>query len=764
MSKRLSSLYFAALCLFLAQTLAAQPGSGNVFGPEEFVRGSGTPVLQGRDFSIAGFQPPFILHLRNGDDSGRNRVSSATVTLNGRELFGASDFSQRVSGYDLEVELVEPSRLEVRIASAPGSKLTIWIEGTRATSPFEIDAQPTAFFTDTPTRVRVQVRIQPDPLLDPASLSLLRVDAGLNPIGSPLCNPRDNGNLGNGDDIAGDSVFSCFADFLEPEPGVVRLIVRAVFDGATLASPPFFLDVVEPLSEQDAQTILQVQQQASQIWQQKRNELGDNLAARTATAEAVRALPGVADAGVAADGLTVWILYESGVRGGLMLNPPGTRGGGMGLSGSGAPLSVTRLALADEDTPVENTKVMIWDAYNSEFAPFDEGPDLQQLFQNASCPKFSVTYLIDGQATVDSVRSFTQFGTVILVTHGALDGDGQVVFLTREPTSLFGILGHAIDLLLGRVSILGDVFAIRPGFISSLPGGFENAIVYNGSCESSANATMANAFLGKEAKTYFGYTRVVNSDFAQSTANQLFQALVTDRDNTGEAFNKVTPKVDPTAPNATFTMNGDDKVVYTGDLINGDFEKGNLTGWTKTGDGRVLVALGEFSPPQGDFMGIISTGLGFATDSGTIEQSFCIPADATELRFDWNFSSEEFTEWCGPTHPFDDPFVVELVTDTGTVPLFRQTIDSLCGSVSPTSLHFDQSGPGCTPSGSGPGSGGNDCIVWSTGWRSESIDISGVAASNPGQGVTLRFRNFDAGDSIFDSAVLLDQITVETEP
>jgi hypothetical protein len=63
----------------------------------------------------------------------------------------------------------------------------------------------------------------------------------------------------------------------------------------------------------------------------------------------------------------------------------------------------------------------------------------------------------------------------------------------------------------------------------------------------------------------------------------------------------------------------------------------------------------------------------------------------------------------------------------------------------------------------GYGTGGNDCTVWSTGWQLQSIDISGIAAANQNKPVTIRFSAGDVGDSIFDSAILLDAIKI-TKP
>ena len=659
----------------------------------------------------------------------------------------------------------------------------------------EVVAAPKQFFVNTPTQVRFQSQIPPSALLDAQSVKLFRADAGGNPTGAALCALLDNGKLVNGDDVAADNVYSCFATFNSAAPETVRLVVSASIGGSAALSPVIALDIVATLDPSVAQQIINAQAQAVVLANQAIAALGDNLAARQSAVAGILQLAGVQSAGVSSDNTTIWIHYTSGIDGGVMLNPPGTRGSSeqavVADTATRRPSFASRVdarqsaepaafplmrplqrslgntlksalgATAEAQSFVGNTNVLIWDAYNSQFAPFDEGPGLQTLFQGSQCPLYNVTYLKDAQATVASVKSFTNYGTIILVTHGAVDGNGQVVFLTRETASLGAMLSNAIDLILGRVIIMGNVFAIRPSFIGALPGAMADSVVYNGSCQSSANSTMSDAFVAKGAKTYYGYTRVVNSDFAQSSATQLFTPMVSSFKTTGDSFTAVVPKVDPTGPNATFTQAGDALLAYTGDLQNGNFEKGNLASWVATGDGRVVTGLGPFAPTEGVYAGLISTGLGFTTSSGSIAQNFCLPKTATKLTFDWNFSSEEFIEYCGSQ--FDDRFQVVLETSTGSTTLFQTSVNSLClAAIAPTPLAFDQSGPGCvpTPANVGYGTGGNDCKVWSKGWTSQQIDISGLAATNDGKGVKLRFFASDVGDSIFDSAILLDKIVV----
>src|SRR5574341_1392939 len=64
-----------------------------LFGPESFSRSSGVAL---RNFNVPSTQGAFTLRLKNGDDAGNNKVSSATVKVNGATIIRSSDFNQQV--------------------------------------------------------------------------------------------------------------------------------------------------------------------------------------------------------------------------------------------------------------------------------------------------------------------------------------------------------------------------------------------------------------------------------------------------------------------------------------------------------------------------------------------------------------------------------------------------------------------------------------------------------------------------------------------
>src|SRR5712692_9928735 len=112
-----------------AQVTADTPA----FGPQTYVRTTGEPNQYTSTFTApAWIVSPYDLHIVNGDANGNHRISSATITLNGVQVAGPSDFNQNVATIDRSVTLQSTNTLQVTLASKPGSYLTINVFGTNA--------------------------------------------------------------------------------------------------------------------------------------------------------------------------------------------------------------------------------------------------------------------------------------------------------------------------------------------------------------------------------------------------------------------------------------------------------------------------------------------------------------------------------------------------------------------------------------------------------------------------------------------------------
>lgn len=411
------------------------------------------------------------------------------------------------------------------------------------------------------------------------------------------------------------------------------------------------------------------------------------------------------------------------------------------------PNATWNMPKAEDANTILDKDVLIWAPFEADF-PESMRPSLETIFGDSDLG-LNLVSLANQQCTIASLANLAEYGTVIFDTHGI---DGEHI-LTGELMTNDNILDYILQILNNEVGFFEDVtyssaggfaqmgtmYSVRSAYIASLAGTMPNSLVFNGSCESSKTPNLANAFLGKGAKAYFGFSKIVNTDFCKAKADEIFQKMAVDLKNNGQAF--TAGQIDPFPEHATFTMNATtEELHYSFDLINGDFEFGNLNGWFRDGDGRVITRLGDQYPTQGNYMGIISTGLGYTLDSGSISQPFRVPDSVTNLSIKWNFISEEFMEWVGSQ--FQDYLTFAVVDSAGvTHTIFHETIDSFVGyglvDCTPP-ISFDQ----------------GDCYM--TGWRQFLTDISAYR----GQVVRLKINCGDVGDSRYDSAVLLDEITI----
>jgi len=393
---------------------------------------------------------------------------------------------------------------------------------------------------------------------------------------------------------------------------------------------------------------------------------------------------------------------------------------------------------------VLNSKAILYAPYYTQFTGWgtEFTDSVKSLLDKAKKPKFKTTYYKNGAATVDALSGLTGYGLIVFHTHGGVDKNGNILLSTGEVINNASLNKHLLKYLtkqLTSATIHGKTYwCIKPKFISSLNGTFPNSIVYAGACSSSKTKTLSSAFTAKGANTYYGFSETVYGWFDKKMADQVFPKLITENKTTGESF---TPgQKDTHVKPAYFTMDGNAKTYFKAGLINGDFEKGNLTGWSKQGDGRVISKLGYINPWEGGFMGIISTGLGYTESSGSISQTFWVDPDNTTLTLKWNFLSEEFMEYVGSQ--YQDYFEIKVIDEQGkSEVIFRKAIDDIANGytlkkVSPD-IVFDKGD------------------VYGTGWQFFQWSLYPHAGTT----VTLELSCGDVGDSIYDTAVLIDLVT-----
>ncbi len=187
-------------------------------------------------------------------------------------------------------------------------------------------------------------------------------------------------------------------------------------------------------------------------------------------------------------------------------------------------------------------------------------------------------------------------------------------------------------------------------------------------------------------------------------------------------------------------------------IRNGGFERGDLTSWSTVGSAEVKDvftssgAMGKnLTPTEGDWMADVNTGSNAVGGVGSgLKQKFKVPAGVTTLTFDFDFISEEFPEFVGT--PFDNSFRAVITTDTNQLTFAEVSVNQAVD----VKMIGDCGFPG------------GDETCGHTGWLEGSVDLSAYAGTNTPITVELLFSAIDAGDNIYDTHVLIDNIRFST--
>ncbi len=134
-----------AFLLFLASGLPLQPVFAKeslVFGPARYERGWGKPKTVTTEFTTPECGSGFKMEIRNGGFRGRHRVSSGTVTLNGRKVVTPCDLNHHAGRIERAVSLESSNKLGVLLAGTPGSFITVTIKRAHGGPTVSLSAFP----------------------------------------------------------------------------------------------------------------------------------------------------------------------------------------------------------------------------------------------------------------------------------------------------------------------------------------------------------------------------------------------------------------------------------------------------------------------------------------------------------------------------------------------------------------------------------------------------------------------------------------------
>ena len=519
------------------------------------------------------------------------------------------------------------------------------------------------------------------------------------------------------------------------------------------------ITIVKHITQDQMQDFMSIGEDIQKIYAENNNT---KIAAQKAY-DALKNDPRIGAIGINDDKESLWYVSIDGIAGGYSVFKEGKKSTPRVKSKKGIIISPF----------IENPNGQSWGKSQDDYSRV-----WKDIKAKKSCRLKTTTEKINNGSVsiqIDDFKHLSDYSYIHISTHGDnwynglinlwhdewgndiwLDSISEVVLYTGNKISkdangswIYG--KYEKDIITHRIVVHGSgLLVITPSFIDRYVSSLPNSIVVLSACRSAINGSMANAFISKGAKTVLGYTDYVYTGYSQDTTSSFMKELLSDK-TTQEAFNTAVKlhgiddgNYGSDSDHARFRLFGDQNLkLASGKLFNLGFEEGSLKPWKSVGDGRFIAQLGSSKPTEGQYMGIVSTGLGYTTEAGSIEQVGCLENNETTLSFDWNFFSEEFKEYCNSV--YQDTFKVVVcetndvngtITKTNCSTLFNKTIDDLCGSVTKVDNKFDQGD------------------VYATGWQTQDIDISSYA----GKSISLQFYSTDVGDSIYDSAILIDNI------
>ena len=610
----------------------------------------------------------------------------------------------------------------------------------------------------------------------------------------------DNGNTENGDDLPNDNSYAIKISMSDRQAGEYHFYVKS--ENSEQISNEVVIKVYAPLNEQQIQQMNNADTEIKNLMPEIKS-LPDEK-----QAEAVEELlDQLQDDGliqqdsVYYDGTNYSFVYDCGVYGMVVLEEfNNDEEEAMDIAGR---VSTRKTAAEDgaiverptappkpphDDIKLYGQKPIKIAILNSRANPND--PSEKGIYQrwNTLSDKLkeqNIDVTFDSNMTVEKYKTaFSGQDLVLVHSHGSrvnIQSKTYSLVCLRENRTKELDKKYTPDLQMHRivrVTLLdgSQPYWVCPSFFSYYynenngNNQINNAIVYMGMClgfgeGNDVNTTIDNT-LGEELKragaaTVLGYYNSVytyyNLAMAESIVDNLLKgeniasALEKAKQTHGVNDNEWGKKQGFASKNpaALPILYGDNNtVLLSSKIINGSFEDSDEIGnsnWKYDGDARILEQLAELKPTQDSKMAIITTGIGSkealykqGTEGSYIYQYFKVPSGAKSINFSYDVVSEEPMEYVNSV--FDDRFVAELVDEEGKVleTLAEETVNK-SQWFKIENIDFE----------------GGDHTTFHTKWKDKVCE---EIKKYVGQTIAIRFSVCDLGDSIYDTAVLIDNV------
>lgn len=374
--------------------------------------------------------------------------------------------------------------------------------------------------------------------------------------------------------------------------------------------------------------------------------------------------------------------------------------------------------------------------------------------------------------TVDSFKNLNGYQFIATDCHGSTYshwGDKTPVICTDEEATSEAKKAYSADLKKGRIVAgffkTNNKFWIRPDFFDFYysTDKLDCSIFYLNVCKGAVDEgkALVNSIRNAGADSVVAYSDTVYTFYGTAMLSDIVDSLVKGNDigqavnaakaengeNDHEWFQSVSSET-PKPEIAVCDVYGSTSADIHDALVNGDFDSpfdilsDSISAWNEFGDARSVFKLAGIKPQSEQKMGVISSGFGSQNDETTscIYQTILVPEDASTISFTYDVVSEEPMEYVNSV--FNDTFDFEILNLDGEV------LDTLATESVNDSTWYAVDGIDFP---------GGDETTFHTRWQSVTSDAISKYRS---QLVVIRAIVRDAGDSIYDTAALIDSVEI----